>query len=111
MKIAVGIISLGLSIIVLLQSCAANVGGALGQNESLKVDAALGFLAAMGLLVGGALAFNLPRAAALVFALCGALVLAANTGAYGDLYVWGIVMVVIAPIVFFTGRRKKVKVS
>jgi uncharacterized membrane protein len=106
MNIATGIIALVLSAIVLFQSCVANLGGSLGKNEALTLDAALGGLAAFGLLIGGALAFKLPRAAMVVF-LIGALpALLLGKGAYGDLRIWGWVLVILAVMAFFAGRKK-----
>lgn len=106
MRMAVGIISLGLALVVFLQSCMANIGGTLGQNQDLAADAGGGFILALGLLIGGALSFKLARAASIVFLLVGALVLLGAKGAYGDLTIWAVAALILALLAFLAGRKK-----
>ena len=104
MKIALGVILLGMALIVLLQSCATSVGGAMTNDQMTKLDAGLGFLTGFALLVAGGLAFQLPRAAAVVLALAGAVALLAGSGKYADLPIWGGVMLAIAVVAIFLRR-------
>jgi hypothetical protein len=97
MRIAVTIISLALMLVVFLQSCAASVGGSLGEDESLSGAGALGFLVGLLYLLGGAFALGLPRVSIIVFAIAALIgVLTGATTDFRDLIIWGVVAAILA---------------
>lgn len=103
MRIAVLVISLGITLIVWVQSCAASAGGSLTEDESLEAAAGLGLLTGVSLLLGGAFAIGLPRASVAMLLI--AALVAIPTGAtteFGDLIVWGIVALVLAGMEYRT---------
>lgn len=102
-KLVIGIISIVLTFVILMQSCAAGVGDAILNKGG--TSAISGFFTAVVLLVSGivAIAARDSRGAtlfcSLMYALAG-LVGLSSSGVYGDLKVWGGLSVVFA-VVFF----------
>jgi Short C-terminal domain len=103
MRIAVLVISLGLTLVVWVQSCAVSAGGALGEDESLSNAGAAGVLVGVLFLLGGAFALGLPKASVGSFLLGAAIAIPVGaTTDFGDLIVWGIVALVLAGMEFRT---------
>jgi len=108
MRIASGIISLMVSLIVLVQSCAAGVAGSLA-DESLANAGAGGVWVAIFLIFAGAFAFKLPRVAA-IFSVIAALIAfpIASNSEYKDLYIWGGVALLVT-VFNFIAKNEQVK--
>jgi hypothetical protein len=108
MRIASGIISLSIAVIVMFQSCAASTIGSIA-DESLAGAGAGGILVAIFLIFAGAFAFKLPRVAA-IFSIIAALIAfpIAATSAYKDLYVWG-TLAILVTIFNFIAKKEQVK--
>jgi hypothetical protein len=108
LRLATMILALVLMIPVFLQSCAASIGGSLGDDEDLSGAAGLGIFTAFLFLLGGALVLAFPRVAtglfitAAVFAFIGA-----AAAQFTDLYVWGIVAIVLAAMAYFGHRKRR----
>lgn len=97
MRIAVGIIGLILPIIILFQSCAAGVGGALAKDSSMSGGASFGFLVALLYIFGGAFAFQKPKVSKIIFIITGCLAIIGGMGSkFSDLIVWGVVALGLA---------------
>ena len=116
MRIAVLILSLASMGVILFQSCAASIGGALSQatggdaakTEGLAQGGALGFLVALFYLIGAAFVIGVPIVSFVIFLIGGLVGLGAGaTTAYSDLSVWGWVSLVLAVFSFFGWRGKK----
>ena len=61
MRIASGIISLALGLLVFLQSCTVGIGGAAFGEESATQGGSVGILVALLFIIGGAFAFALQK--------------------------------------------------
>ncbi len=72
MRIAVLIISLCLTMVVGLQSCAVLVGGSMGKDQDLAGGGATGLLIAFLFVLGAAFAIGLPRVSMVLFAIAAA---------------------------------------
>lgn len=108
MKIASGIISIILGLIVFLQSCTVGIGGAVFDEESAAQGGGVGIFVALLYMVGGAFAFALPKVALVVMAIAGVFGIATGTTtSYKDMTVWGVIALVIAVLNFFGGRKPK----
>ena len=114
MKIAIGIISICWVAIVFFQSCAAGLGGSIGEDEALAQAGSVGMvIGAGGLLLGGAFAFALPLISAIILLLGGGLLLM-DSSSYSDLEVHAYVMIflgVLSFIAFLLDRKKKKKIE
>jgi hypothetical protein len=107
MRIAVLIIGLALSLIVLLQSCAANVAGALG-SQGLKEAAGTGMLAALLFIIGAGFAMRLPIVSLVVFAFGAIIAISAGHNSdFRDLQVWGWLAAFLAVLSYFGHRERK----
>ena len=96
MRIAIGIIGLILPIIILFQSCAAGVGGALTKDSSMSGGASFGFLVAL-LYIFGAFAFQKPKVSKIIFIITGCLAIIGGMGSkFSDLIVWGVLALGLA---------------
>jgi len=108
MKIATGIISLIIGIIVFLQSCTVGLGGAIFADEVSSQSGSVGLFVAFLLFVAGAFAFALPKVAMIVSAIAGIFALLNGaTSDFSDMTVWGILAFVLAIMEFFAGRKPK----
>ncbi|MDD3783244.1 MAG: hypothetical protein ACOX46_11965 [Limnochordia bacterium] len=108
MKVASGILSLVLSLVIFLQSCTVSMGGAILAEEGTQQGGAVGLLVAFLFLVGGAFAFGVPKVSLVVMALAGLLGMAAGaTTPYKDLTIWGGVALALAVLNLFAGRKRK----
>jgi len=108
LRIAIGIISLVLMLVIGLQSIAISVGNSITGNEQTSTAAGYGILVAFLYLVGGAFSFKLPRVSMVVFILAALLGLPGSSD-FKDLRIWGIVSLILAVLCYFTGRKKKAK--
>lgn len=107
MRIAVLIIGLAVSLIVLLQSCAANLAGALA-SQSLKQGAAVGMLLALFYIIGAGFAMRLPIVSIVVFAFGAIIAISAGHNSdFGDLQVWGWLSAILAILSYFGHRERK----
>lgn len=101
-KLVIGIISIVLTLLILLQSCAASIGDALMDGGG--TSGATGILVAILMLVAGIVAIAARNsrggsiACTIIYALAGILGVASQ-GIYADLKIWGAVCLVFA--VFF----------
>lgn len=113
-KLIIGIISIVLSVVVLLQSCTVSVGDAMLDNG--ETGGGAGMILAVILLIAGivAVATRNSKAGGIVagvFYIFAWVLGIANVGTYGDLRIWSI-MCLIFGIVFILGsilfmRKKK----
>lgn len=111
-RLVCGIISIVLTLIVLLQSCAAGVSNALEANG--EVSGSAGFLLAICFLVAGIVGIvtrnSSKKAGPFVsagFYLAGALVAACNVGSYSDLAIWATVSAVFGVLFLVSGIKTK----
>jgi len=108
MRIASGLISLFLGLIVLLQSCAVNVGGIAFGEKSAQEGGSVGILVALLFVVAGAFAFQLPKVAMIITGIAGVLGIAAGTTTvFKDMTVWGVLALVLTAITWFAARKPK----
>ena len=107
MRIATLIISLALSLVVFVQSCAAGVGGSFDQSFGQSVAekdkgadlagaGSMGFLAAVVWILGAGLVLSRPRVSMYLYALAVPILAAAGASGYADAYVWAFASLVFA---------------
>jgi hypothetical protein len=85
-RIAVTILSLGLMLVVGFQSCAATVGGSMGQNQSTVNAGAMGFFVVFLFLIAAAFAISFPIVSLVCFLLAGTIAIAAGlSSSFADL--------------------------
>jgi hypothetical protein len=107
-RIAVTILSLGLMLVIGFQSCAATIGGSMGQNQSTSNAGAIGFFVVFLFLIGGAFAMTFPIVSLVSFLLAGTVALAAGFSSdFADLAVWGFVALGLAVMSYFGHREKQ----
>jgi len=104
-KLIIGIISIVLSVVILLQSCAVSVGDAMLENG--ETGGSAGIIMAVILLISGIIAIATRSGkgggiVAGVFYLLGGLLGKVNVGTYTDLGIWSW-MCIIFGIVFILG--------
>lgn len=110
MRIAVMVLSLGLVLVVGFQSCAATVGGNMGNDESTAVAGAMGFFVVLLFLIAGAFALSFPIVSLVTFLIAGTIAIAAGLSSdFSDLAVWGFVALVLAVMSYFGHREKQRK--
>lgn len=111
-KLILGILGLILSVIIMLQSCAAGVVNAIEDNGD--VGGTVGFLVAF-LLIAGSIVMIATRnnagkggaiAAVILFVIAGLLAVS-NSAVYQDLIVWGILCFIVAGINLISALLKK----
>ncbi|MCG0278538.1 MAG: hypothetical protein L5656_08430 [Thermanaeromonas sp.] len=108
MRIASGIISIFLGLIVLLQSCAVNVGGIAFGEKSAQEGGSVGILVALLFVVGGAFAFGLPKVTMIITGIAGVLGIAAGTTTvFKDMTIWGVVALILTAMNWFAARKPK----
>ena len=105
MKIATGIISLVLMLIIAVQSMVIGVGGNITHNTGYSQGGSVGLLVAFLFLVAGAFAFGKPVVSMVTFVVSALLgfAVAASTG-YGDMNVWAIVALLLSGLSFAAWR-------
>ena len=110
MKIATGIISLVLMIVVGLQSCGVAVGSSILHEQSGSTGASLGAFVAFMFLLGGAFAFAKPFVSMFFFALAAIFGWAGGaTTMYSDLTIWGFASLILGILSFFAWRSDRKK--
>ncbi|MBP1885727.1 hypothetical protein [Sinorhizobium mexicanum] len=111
MKIAIGIISIFLGMLVLLQSCTVGTASEMLGDQATSEAGAVGMLVGLLYFVGGAFAFGLPVVTMVALTLAGLLgFAAASSGSFSDLTMWAVVALVLAVGAFFSwrsGRKAK----
>jgi hypothetical protein len=104
MKIAIGIIGIGISIFVMLQAMAIAGLGGLAEEEAMQQAGSVGVLVAFLVFVASAFTFGLPKVAGVIFfvaALLGFMV----SSDFPDMGVWGGVALVLGVLAFIAGRK------
>lgn len=102
-KLVIGIVSIILAIVMLFQSCAANVGSVL-VTAGTDMSGAVGTFAAILLIVAGIIGIAARKAkggtiAAFIFYVIAAICcFVGAVGLYKDLIVWGVVSLVFAVV-------------
>ena len=110
MRIAVMIISLCLTAIVGLQSCAVMVSANLAQRADVAGGGASGIIIALLFVLGGAFAMGLPNISMAMFTLAAIIgFIVGATTPYGDMSVWGAVALVLAVLSYFGKRELRQK--
>ncbi len=107
MRIAVLIISLLLGLLLFVQSIIVYTSGNLSKAEDLAGGGAIGLVAALLWLLGGALVIAFPAVSAGIFTLAGLLSLLGGAAGFTDLYGWAVVAFVLAVMSWFGHRGKK----
>ncbi len=113
-RLIAGILSIVLSLIVLLQSCAAGVSNALSENG--EVSGSAGFLVAIAMIAGGIVSIVVRKSAGkggsialiVIFGLA-ALIGFANYGSYSDLVIWSgwcLINAGLAVVALITSKKK-----
>lgn len=113
-KLVAGILCIVLSVLVMLQSCAAGVANTLSENGEISGSA--GFVVAIVILAGGIVMIATRKSerkggaiACLVLFILGAAIGAANAGSYKDLYIWSGLCLILALINLIQVVRRKPK--
>ena len=65
-------------LVIGFQSCAATIGGSMGQNQSTSSAGAMGFVVVFLFLIAGAFAISFPIVSVVAFLLAGTIALAAG---------------------------------
>src|SRR5690349_7275028 len=103
MRLAVLIITLCLTAILSLQSCAVSVGDNLLQQRG---GGSVGILMALLFVIGAALVMGLPSVSIAVFAIAGLFgISTGSTTSYTGLTIWGGVALVLAVMSYFGSRE------
>jgi hypothetical protein len=107
-RIAVTILSLGLMFVIGFQSCAASIGGSMGNDQSTSNAGAMGFFVVFLFLIAGAFAMSFPLVSVVCFLLAGTVALAAGFSSdFADLAIWGFVALGLAVMSYFGHREKQ----
>lgn len=107
MRLATLIISLILSVAVLIQSCAAGIGGSLGEEfsesatekaaaEDLSAASGFGFLAVLLWVIGAGLVMAKPRISMWIYGVAALSLLAAGAAGYSDGFIWAVASAIFA---------------
>ena len=109
MRVATLILGLFLMIIIGFQSCAATVGGGLG-DEALGEGGAVGVLVTLLYLIAAAFVLGKPIVSLVVFSVAAVIALIGGaTTPFGDLIIWGVVAAVLAVMSYFGVREQRNK--
>lgn len=110
MKIATGIISLVLMIVVGVQSCGVALGSSILHDQSGTTGGSLGEFVALLFLLGGAFVFAKPFVSMFFFSLAAIFGWAGGaTTMYSDLTIWGFVSLILGIMSFFGWRGDQKK--
>lgn len=104
MKIGIGIIGIGVSILVMLQSMAITGLGGLAGEDAVQQAGAVGVLVAFLMFVAAAFTFGLPKVGGVIFVLAGMLAFLVKAD-FPDIGVWGALALVLGVLAFITGRK------
>lgn len=106
MKIAVGIISIGISIFVMVQAMAITGLSNLAEQETMQQAGSVGVLVALLIFVGGAFTFGLPKAAGFIFVIAAILAFMISSD-FPDMGIWGVFALVFGLLAFLASRKAK----
>lgn len=111
-RMVIGIISLVLSLLILLQSCAVGVGNIV--TESGEVSGTVGFILAICMIVSGILGVCCRKGrtgtiVASCFYALGGLFIIGNSGTYTDLKVWAFISFTFALVFALTAIWQREK--
>ncbi len=101
------VLSLVLTVVVFIQSCAVAFSGSIAEDEDMAGGGGIGIFVGLLWLVGAGLVLGLPKAAMWVFsgaALLG--LIGATAGGFPDLWVWTVVSAVFA-LMSWRGIKEK----
>jgi hypothetical protein len=110
MKKVIGVISIVLFLLVVLQSCAAGIGNALTGNDEISGTA--GLMLAIFMLIAGIISIMSRESkgitiTSVVFYAVGGLIGIANAGSYKDLNIWGGLNLLFAALLVFHVIKNK----
>lgn len=112
MRVATLILSLGLMLVVGLQSCTVYIGGSALENPASAEGGALGVLIAILFLLGAAFVMVYPLVSLFCFVVAGLTGLAGGSStSFSDLTIWGIVALILATLSFLGVREKRKRVQ
>lgn len=106
MKIAAGLISMFLGLLVLVQSCAVAATARLGTNTQIADEASVGIMVGFLIFVAGAFAFGLPTVSTVILVLAGLLGLGSSS-AYADMGIWAVVALMLAALSGLAARSQR----
>lgn len=104
MKIAVGIIGIGVSIFVMLQAMAVAGLGGLAEEEAMQQAGSVSILVAFFMFVASAFTFGLPKAGGIIFIIAAVLAFLVS-GDFPDMGIWGALGLVLGLLAIFAGRK------
>src|SRR5690554_4291544 len=104
MKKVIGVISIVLFLLVVLQSCAAGIGNALTGNDEISGTA--GLMLAIFMLIAGIISIISKESkgmtiTSIVFYAIGGLIGITNAGSYTDLNIWGGLNILFAVLLIY----------
>lgn len=103
------IISLCLTLIVGLQSCALYAGGSMIGNQDTAAGGAAGVVVAFLFILGAAFAMGVPRASMFIFGLAACIgVGVGQSTEFSDLVIWGFVALGLA-VLSYLGERELIR--
>ena len=105
MRLIIGIISIVLCLIILIQSCAAVIGNAIADNG--EAGGTGGLILSIFMLISGIIAIAARKSkggtiTSTVFYAVGAVIAFASAGSYKDLIVWGVVSAIFAVLLIIS---------
>ena len=106
MKIAAGLISMFLGLLVLVQSCAVAATARLGTSAQIADEASVGIMVGFLIFVAGAFAFGLPTVSTVILVLAGLLGLGSSS-AYADMGIWAVVALMLAGLSGLAARSQR----
>lgn len=110
MKLIIGIISIVLCLIILIQSCAAGIGNAIADNG--EAGGTGGLILSIFMLISGIIAIAARKSkggtiTSIVFYAVGAVIAFASAGSYKDLIIWGVVSAIFSVLLIISLFMKK----
>lgn len=106
MKVALGIIGIGLSVLVMLQSIVFDGVDSLIQEEVLYAGS-VGVLVAFLIFVAAAFSFRLPLVGGVIFAISGFLAFSISA-IFPDMAFWGSTSLILGTLAGFSGWKERV---
>lgn len=105
MRLIIGIISIVLCLIILIQSCAAGIGNAISDNG--EAGGTGGLILSIFMLVAGIIAIAARKSkggtiTSIIFYDTGAIIAFASAGSYKDLIIWGVVSVIFSVLLIIS---------
>ena len=111
-RLVIGIISIVLCLIILLQSCAVGVGNAVLENG--ESGGSGGFILSISMLVSGIMSIAARKTkggiiTSIVFYIVGSIIAFINAGSYSDLYIWAVIGLIFAVLLIISLFMKESK--